>query len=184
MNLCVFCGSGKGYSADYAVAAEEFGSMMVAKNFNLVYGGGNVGLMGLVADSVMMHGGSVTGVIPDFLLRREVGHRGITRLEIVESMHERKKRMADLADAFVALPGGWGTLEELSEVLTWRQLGLIDQPVAVFNLNGFFDPLLAQMKHMVREGFLNAESLDVLIVGINAGDLLDTLSRSLQKKSA
>lgn len=115
--------------------------------------------MGVIADAALAANGKVIGVIPKFLLDREVGHSGLTSLEIVPSMHERKKRMADLSDAFVAIPGGWGTLEELAEILTWKQLGLITQPVAVLNINRFFDPLLTQMKSMVAEGFLREENL-------------------------
>lgn len=115
--------------------------------------------MGIVADAVLQANGKVIGVIPKFLLDREVGHTGLTSLEIVTSMHERKKRMADLSDAFLAIPGGWGTLEEIAEILTWKQLGLITQPVGVLNVNKFFDPLLMQMKSMVDEGFLRKENL-------------------------
>lgn len=159
MNICVFCGSSFGKNPIYTQAAQELGSLMAASNHTLVYGGGNVGLMGVVADAVLQQKGKVIGVIPKFLMDKEVGHLGLTSLEIVASMHERKKRMADLSDAFVAIPGGWGTLEEIAEILTWKQLGLVTQPVAVLNINGFFDPLLAQMKHMVSEGFLQEENL-------------------------
>src|SRR5262245_24522794 len=131
MNLCVFCGSSRGNSPVYEAAAQELGRLMANEGHTLVYGGGNVGLMGVLADSVLQHQGEVIGVIPDFLLRREVGHRGITRLEVVGTMHERKKRMADISEAFIAMPGGWGTLDELAEILTWKQLGLIDQPISI-----------------------------------------------------
>lgn len=164
MNVCVFCGSGKGSQPVYSEAARELGALLAKASVRLIYGGGNVGLMGVVADSVMAAGGEVTGVIPSFLLAKEVGHRGITNLEVVESMHQRKQRMADLADAFVALPGGWGTLEELSEILTWKQLGLIAQPVVLLNTNHFFDPLLSQMRLMVQEGFLHPGYFDFLQV--------------------
>jgi uncharacterized protein (TIGR00730 family) len=137
---------------------------MAKYSIRLVYGGGNIGLMGVVADAVMQGGGDVTGVIPGFLMKKEVGHRGITDLEVVESMHQRKQRMADLADAFVALPGGWGTLEEVAEILTWRQLGLVNQPVFLLNINGFFDPLLDQMRLMVKEGFLSKTNFELLQV--------------------
>jgi len=148
----------------YAAAARDLGELLARKGNTLVYGGGNVGLMGIVADAVMAHGGEVIGIIPDFLLKKEVGHRGITRLEVVESMHQRKKRMADLADAFVALPGGWGTLEELAEVLTWRQLSLVKQPVVLLNVNDFFNPLLQQLHKMVQDGFVRKENLEILNV--------------------
>jgi uncharacterized protein (TIGR00730 family) len=164
MNVCVFCGSGKGSNIIYSQVARELGSLLAKSSMRLVYGGGNIGLMGIVADAVMESGGLVTGVIPAFLMAKEVGHRGITDLEVVESMHQRKQRMADLADAFVALPGGWGTLEELSEILTWKQLGLITQPVVLLNTNYFFNPLLDQMRLMVKEGFLQAGYFSLLKV--------------------
>lgn len=162
MNVCVFCGSGAGVNPIYSRAARELGLLMAEASISLVYGGGNIGLMGTVADAVMEAGGKVTGVIPNFLIKREVGHRGISDLQVVDSMHQRKQRMADLADAFVALPGGWGTLEELSEILTWKQLGLIAQPVIILNTNHFFDPLLDQMRLMVKEGFLSSSNFDSL----------------------
>lgn len=175
MNICVFCGSGIGNQPVYAQAARLLGSLMVRHGHTLIYGGGNIGLMGIVADTVLEHGGEVVGVIPDFLLKREVGHRGVTRLEVVQTMHERKKRMADLADAFVAMPGGWGTLDELAEILTWRQLGLIDQPVALLNTERFFDPLLEQMRHMMNTGFLRKENLAGLLVHGEPQQLLDAI---------
>ena len=130
----------------------------------LVYGGGNVGLMGIVADEVLSGGGKVIGVIPGFLMEKELGHKGITQLEVVKTMHERKKRMADLSDAFIAMPGGWGTLDELAEILTWKQLGLISQPVGLLNTHSYFDHLEAQMNTMVEEGFLRQSHKDMLIV--------------------
>jgi hypothetical protein len=148
----------------YAESARKLGSLLAKASIGLVYGGGNIGLMGVVADAVMEAGGKVTGVIPALLMKREVGHLGITNLEVVESMHQRKQRMADLADAFIALPGGWGTLEELAEILTWKQLGLITQPVVVLNTNQFFDPLLDQMRSMVNEGFLSSSNFNLLQV--------------------
>jgi uncharacterized protein (TIGR00730 family) len=133
--------------------------------------------MGIVADAVMAEGGEVIGIIPDFLVKREVAHRGITRLEIVESMHQRKQRMASLADGFLALPGGWGTLEELAEILTWRQLGLIEQPIVILNINHFFDPLLAQMREMAEDGFLRPAYLNVLKVASSPEEALSVLYR-------
>ncbi|TXH27476.1 MAG: TIGR00730 family Rossman fold protein [Cyclobacteriaceae bacterium] len=164
MNICVFCGSGMGRNPIYADAARTLGRLMAQHQSTLIYGGGNIGLMGTVADAVMDGGGKVIGVIPDFLMQKEVGHKGLTQLEVVGSMHERKRRMADLADAFVALPGGWGTLDELAEILTWRQLGLVKAPVAILNTNHYFDTLLKQMEVMVTEGFLSAQNFaDVLV---------------------
>ena len=175
MNVCVFCGSGTGVNPLYAEAAGKLGLLLAQASIRLVYGGGNIGLMGIVADAVIGGGGKVTGIIPSFLLEKEVGHRGITDLEVVDSMHQRKQRMADLADAFIALPGGWGTLEELSEVLTWKQLGLISQPVALLNVNHFFDPLLEQMRLMVKEGFLQSGYFNLLHVEKTPEKLLSTL---------
>jgi uncharacterized protein (TIGR00730 family) len=164
MNICVFCGSSVGINPAFAGAARELGRLMASHGHTLIYGGGNVGLMGVVADTILEHKGEVVGVIPDFLLRREVGHRGITRLEVVSTMHERKYRMAELSDAFIAMPGGWGTLDELAEILTWRQLKLINHPVGLLNTLGFFNPLLDQMHHMSAMGFLSEHYRDVLMV--------------------
>ena len=175
MNICVFCGSARGNLPLFADAAREFGHLFAKSHHRLIYGGGNVGLMGILADSVLDNGGEVIGIIPDFLVQREVGHRGVSRLEIVESMHMRKKRMADLSDAFVAMPGGWGTLDELAEILTWRQLGLIKQPVGLLNINRFFDPLIDQMRTMVMEGFLKSDNLKFLLVETTPSALLDRI---------
>jgi uncharacterized protein (TIGR00730 family) len=181
MNVCVFCGSSTGINPAYAEAARSLGGLLARNKMRLIYGGGNVGLMGIVADAVMAGGGEVIGIIPDFLLKREVGHRGITSLEVVETMHERKKRMADLADAFIALPGGWGTMEELTEVLTWRQLGLIKQPVGIINVNNFFDPLLDQLRKMVQEEFVRPAYLNVLLVETSPEKLLTAFTEALRK---
>jgi uncharacterized protein (TIGR00730 family) len=178
MNVCVFCGSSTGVNPVYAEAAKALGMLLARDSITLVYGGGNVGLMGIVADAVMQANGEVIGVIPDFLLKREVGHRGITSLEVVESMHERKKRMADLADAFIALPGGWGTMEELTEVLTWRQLGLVNKAVFILNINNFFDPLLQQLGKMVSEGFVRPEYQKYLQVETSVTTLVAKLSEN------
>lgn len=175
MNICVFCGSATGVNPVYAETARELGMLLAKSSHSLIYGGGNIGLMGILADSVLSHGGEVVGVIPDFLLQREVGHRGVSRLEIVESMHHRKKRMADLADAFVAMPGGWGTLDELAEILTWRQLGIIQQPIGLLNVNQYFNPLLEQMRTMVRDGFLRADNVEYLCVEESATGLIKML---------
>ncbi|MCU0418271.1 MAG: TIGR00730 family Rossman fold protein [Cyclobacteriaceae bacterium] len=172
MRICVFCGSALGREAVYAAAAAELGRLMAEQKIALVYGGGNIGLMGTVADSVLAYGGQAIGVIPHFLAAREVAHQHLTELIMTDSMHERKRRMADLADAFIAMPGGWGTLEELAEILTWKQLGLIDAPVGVLNTQGFFDPLLAQMRHMVGSGFLADANLHGLAVEAHPAALL------------
>lgn len=177
MTVCIFCGSSIGAKPLYADAAKKLGILLARNSISLVYGGGKVGLMGVVAEAFLNVGGTVTGVIPDFLVRREVAHAGVTNLEIVESMHARKKRMADLADAFVALPGGWGTLEELTEVLTWRQLGLIAKPIFLLNTDGFFDPLLKQLENMIDEGFVKPSYRDYLNVFSAPEDLAASLYR-------
>jgi uncharacterized protein (TIGR00730 family) len=175
MNICVFCGSSKGHNTIYKDTAKELGELFAFQQHSLIYGGGNIGLMGILADAVLEKGGRVVGIIPDFLMQKEVGHTGLTELEIVHSMHERKKRMADLADAFIALPGGWGTLDETAEILTWKQLGLIQQPVGILNVNGFFDTLLQQMNLMVTEGFLNSANLNSVKVNTSPEQLLSQL---------
>jgi uncharacterized protein (TIGR00730 family) len=171
VNICVFCGSGEGDLPVFKSAAEEFGTLLAKKGHGLVYGGADIGLMGAIADSVLAQGGKVTGIIPTFLFEKEIAHRGISELITVKSMHERKMRMAMLADAFTALPGGWGTLEELAEILTWKQLRLIEKPVAVLNVNGFFDPLIAMMQSMVEHRFLAKDHLDNLIVSNSVQEL-------------
>lgn len=175
MNVCIFCGSSSGNRNDYAEAAMEIGSLIHESGSSLIYGGGNIGLMGIVADEVMKLGGNVIGVIPDFLLQREVAHKGITQLEVVSSMHDRKRRMADLADAFIAMPGGWGTLDELAEILTWKQLGLIQASVGLLNTKGYFNPLIQQMQIMTDEGFLSAANLKQLHISESPRQLLNQL---------
>lgn len=175
MNVCVFCGSGIGHNPIYASAARELAALFCQTNTTLIYGGGNIGLMGILADEILKHNGSVVGIIPDFLVQREVGHRGVTRLEIVSSMHERKKRMADLSDAFIAMPGGMGTIDELAEILTWKQLKLIEQPVGLLNVNSFFDPLIAQMERMVESGFLKEGNFKELQIHETPHKLLTSL---------
>lgn len=164
MNICIFCGSGAGNNPVYADAAEEMASLLCETGSTLVYGGGNIGLMGVLADQILSRGGKVIGIIPDFLMQKEVGHVGLTQLEVVGSMHERKRRMADLADAFIALPGGWGTLDELAEILTWKQLGLIHASVGILNTHNYFNSLLSQMETMVKEGFLQSKNLQEIRV--------------------
>lgn len=172
MNACVFCGSSPGDNPVFQDAADSLGGGFARAGITLVYGGGNVGLMGVLANAVMREGGEVIGIIPDFLMKRELGHRGVTRLEVVHSMHERKRRMAELADVFVALPGGWGTLEELAEILTWNQLGLITRPVYLLNCDGFYDPLVDQMSRMVSQGFLSQESFSLISIVNDPSDLV------------
>lgn len=174
-NICVFCGSSSGIGPLYADQAKNLGVLLAENNKNLVYGGGKVGLMGIIADAVMDNGGTVIGVIPDFLMKKEVGHLGLTELLVVRSMHERKQKMAELADAFVAMPGGFGTLEELAEILTWVQLGIIKKPVGLLNLNGFYDHLLLQMDTMVKNGFLKPQNRKLIINITKPEDVIPSL---------
>lgn len=153
-SLCVYCGASNGVAAVYTAAAQALAAALVAGDIALVYGGGNVGLMGVIADEVMRLGGDVTGVIPQALMEKEVGHRMVTRLHVVADMHERKAMMAQLSDGFIAMPGGMGTLEELFEMLTWSQLGFHDKPIGLLNVSGFYDGLITFSHHLVAEGFL------------------------------
>jgi uncharacterized protein (TIGR00730 family) len=172
--ICVFCGSTAGINERYVDAARELGTALVRRGLGLVYGGGSIGLMGAIADTVMAEGGEVIGVIPEDLLAREIGKLDITDLRVVDSMHQRKQMMSELSDAFVALPGGMGTFEELCEVLTWAQLGIHDKPVGLINAAGYYDPLLALFDHAVTEGFI-APSHRMLLKSAPATDeLLDT----------
>jgi len=171
--ICVFTGSSEGRRPSYRAAAGDLGRILVQRGFELVYGGARVGLMGAVADAVLAAGGRVIGVIPEALVAREVAHTGLTELRVVSSMHERKATMADLSDGFIALPGGWGTLEELFEVLTWGQLGLHGKPCGLLNVDGYFDPLLAFLRHAVDEQFVRREYEPWMPVCERADDLLD-----------
>lgn len=172
MRIAVFAGSTTGVSSDYADRAGAFARELADAGIGLVYGGGHVGLMGVLADAALAAGGDVIGVIPRFLVDREIGHDGLSRLEVVDDMHERKARMAALADAFVALPGGAGTLEELFEVWTWQQLGLHTKPVGLLDVGGFWRPLLVVLDRLVETGFVGARSRDSLFVIHGTDDLL------------
>ncbi len=153
-NITVFCGSNSGFRAEYAEAAVNLARCLAERNIRLIYGGGNVGLMGIIADEVMRSGGEVIGIIPESLDKKEVGHRGITELRVVSSMHERKALMAELTDGFIAMPGGIGTFEEFFEILTWAQLGFHEKPCGILNVAGYYDGLLALCDNAVSEGFL------------------------------
>jgi uncharacterized protein (TIGR00730 family) len=174
--LCVYAGSNAGARPEYAEAAAALARELAARDIGLVYGGGRVGLMGVLADTVLAHGGEVVGVIPRALVDREVGHAGLTELRVVGSMHERKALMAELSDAFVAVPGGIGTLEELIEVYTWSQLGLHRKPCGVLDVAGFWAGLRALLDHMVSEGFLRAAHRGVLLADADPARLLDRLA--------
>jgi uncharacterized protein (TIGR00730 family) len=174
-SVCVFCGSSFGNDKAYIQAAEVVGGLLCEQEIELVYGGGNVGLMGTVADACLRGGGKVTGVIPKALADKEIAHTGLTELVIVSSMHERKALMADRADAFMALPGGYGTWEEFIEVLTWSQLGLQKKACGVLNINGYYDPLLALANRAVADEFLKPIHRSLLLEDTEAGSLLEKL---------
>jgi uncharacterized protein (TIGR00730 family) len=173
--ICVYCGSSAGFDPVYKSAAVELGALLAAQNIGLVYGAGKIGLMGALADAALAGGGEVIGIIPHHLIAMEVGHRQLTSLIAVDSMHARKHQMADLSDAFIALPGGIGTAEELLEVFTWLQLGIHAKPVGVLNVNGYFDHLLQFLLHMESSGFLKRAHREMLIVEQDPAKLLDLL---------
>jgi uncharacterized protein (TIGR00730 family) len=170
--ITVFCGSSFGTEAIYAEQATLLGETFAKKNIELVYGGANVGLMGAVADGVLNNGGKAIGVLPNFLRSKEIAHLGLTELILVESMHERKTKMNDLCDGVIALPGGFGTLEELFEMLTWAQLGLHKKPIAILNINGFYDSLIELTENMLEKGLLKEANQKMLLVSDNIPDLL------------
>ncbi len=174
--LCVFCGSSVGARPSYRDAAATLGHLLAARGIGAVYGGGNVGLMGALADAALAAGGEVIGVIPQHLVNKELAHRGVD-LRIVHSMHERKALMADLSDAFLALPGGYGTLEEFCEVLTWSQLGLHAKPCGLLNVDGYYNGLLGLIDHAVAEGFVRGESRDLVLVDDDAARLVERMGR-------
>jgi uncharacterized protein (TIGR00730 family) len=173
--ICVFCGSSPGSRPEYRSAAEALGAELARRNIGLVCGGGNVGLMGVLADAVLGAGGEAQGVIPEHLMAREIGHNGLTKLHVVRSMHERKALMADLSDAFIALPGGFGTLEEFCEVVTWTQLGLHAKPCGILNVLGYYSPLLAMLDHAVEEQFLKPENRGLVLARESPSELLRVL---------
>ena len=174
--ICVFAGSNSGSRADYISAARDLGRVIAERQLGLVYGGARVGLMGALADEALSGGARVIGVMPEALVAKEVAHRGLTELKVVKSMHERKALMNDLADGFVALPGGWGTVEEFFEVLTWGQLGFHRKPCGLLNINGYFDRLLSFVEHSVAEGFVRREQLAMISVSDSPNQLLDAMA--------
>ena len=175
--VCIYCGSSIGAKPEYAAAARSLGKILVERKLELVYGGGNIGLMGVVADAVIEAGGKVTGVIPEALEAKEVAHRGLTKLHVVKSMHERKALMVSLADAFIAMPGGFGTFEEFCEVLTWAQLGLHRKPHGLLNVAGFYDPFLAFLDHATTENFIRPVHRELVISDADPGRLLDAMTK-------
>jgi uncharacterized protein (TIGR00730 family) len=174
--VCVFCGSNAGLHPVYRQTAERLAAELAGRRIELVFGGGRVGLMGAVADAVLAAGGTAIGVIPEALMAREVAHQRLSELRIVASMHERKALMASLSDAFIALPGGFGTFEEFCEVVTWTQLGLHAKPCGLLNVSGFYDPLLALFDRAVAEGFLKAQNREIVVSSDDVAELLDRLS--------
>lgn len=173
--ICVFCGSRDGARRSYGEAAVELGRELAGRGVGLVYGGGRVGLMGRVADAALAAGGEVQGVIPRSMVDRELAHTGLTRLHIVETMHQRKALMEDLSDGFIVLPGGIGTLEEVTEVLSWASLSIHRKPCGLLNVQGYFDALTALLDHAVAEGFYRTEHRELLLVRNQIGPLVDTV---------
>jgi hypothetical protein len=171
----VFCGSSMGRLMNYREKAAELGEQLARRRITLVFGGANIGLMKAVADSVLKNGGKVTGVMPQILVDKEILHQSLSEVIIVDSMHERKARIASLSDAFIALPGGFGTMDELAEILSWNQLEVISKPLALFNINNYFDHLIRYLDHCVDERFLRAEHRDNILVGDDCSSLLDRL---------
>jgi len=173
--VCVYCGSNFNGDVQLRKAIKRLAETLVQQEIKMVYGGGSVGVMGVLANDVLEMGGLVTGVIPQFLMDKEVGHKGITKMIVTENMHQRKQKMADLSDGFVILPGGFGTLEEFFEVLTWLQLGLHNKPIGVLNVNGFYDPLFAQMEMMVQSKFLKPANRDLVFNEADAENLINKM---------
>jgi uncharacterized protein (TIGR00730 family) len=174
-SILVYCGANAGNKPVYRDAAIALGNLFVQEKITLVYGGGSIGIMGIIADSMLGAGGKVIGVIPDFLNVKEVGHTGLTEMHVVQSMHERKAKMETLCDGVIVLPGGYGTFDEMFEMLTWSQLGLHRKPIGILNVNGYYDPLLAQLDKMVEEGFLSVNNRKLLIVDADLNALMEKM---------
>ena len=177
-SLCVYCGSSGRVDEDFRTAARDMGKAMAENGVRLVYGGGHVGLMGIIADSVMANGGQVTGIIPHHIAGKEVAHTGLTDLHVVESMHVRKQMMVDHSDAFLVLPGGIGTLDEMCEIMTWRQLGIHDKPIVLANIKGYWTPFLRMIDHIVAAGFMRPGDDRLVRVVERLDDVLPTLEQS------
>lgn len=182
-NIAVYCGSAPGFDPNFMTAAYELGESLASGQIGLVYGGASVGLMGAVANGCLSKNGSVTGVLPTFLKKKEIEHSGLGKLILVETMHERKRVMFDLSDAFIVLPGGFGTMEEFFEIITWSQLGLHYKPVVLLNWNGFYNPLVQMFRTMVESGFLKKENAALVQVLENSKDLLPTLQNYSPSKT-
>ena len=180
-NICVFCGASEGNRPEYRLAAEQLGVLIANQNRRLIYGGGNKGLMGIIANSVLDHGGEVIGIIPERLVKAETAHHNITRLEVVENMHQRKARLSELADGFIAMPGGTGTLEEVFEVWTGMQIGYHEKPVALYNAAKFWQPMLDFLQHAVDEGFVRDSFYKTLIVSDEPQLILQKMDEFIPK---
>lgn len=174
-SVAIFCGASEGYNEMYRETAYQLGAMFAEQNITVIYGGARVGLMGAIADGVLNHNGTIKGIIPDFLRTKEIAHEGLTELILVKTMHERKLKMHEMSDAVIVLPGGWGTMDEMFEMLTWGQMGLHQKPIALLNINGFYDSLNVLMNNMVQEGFLNEYTKEMLLVSDNIEDLLQMI---------
>ena len=180
-NILIYCGSSAGYNEIYKKTATNVGKTLANQGLSLIYGGGSVGLMGTVADAILANGGEAIGVIPSFMEPWEVQHKGLTECIVTDTMHTRKQLMAEKSDAVIALPGGWGTLDELFEILTWRQLGLHKMPIGILNINGFYDHLLVMLEKMVSEGFVKEVNLRMLIVDDDIESLLEKLRNDVSE---
>lgn len=176
-SVTIFCGSSSGVSKRFQDDAQTMGRLLAEKQIDIIFGGGKIGLMGTVADACLQHGGKVTGVIPKFLLTKEVAHDGLTQMHVVTTMHERKMMMHDLGEAFIALPGGFGTMEELFEMLTWAQLGLHPKPIAILNSGGYFNHLIQFIHHMYHQGFISDTHRDLVLVHEQPEILLSMMER-------
>lgn len=175
-NVAIYCGSSQGFNKLYQEEVIKLAEQLVKQDIHVIYGAGNVGLMGILANKILEDGGEITGIIPDFLVKKEVSHAKLTTLEIVKDMHQRKARMIELSDGFIAMPGGFGTLDEIFEVLTWEQLTLHDNPIGFYNINGYFNSLIEFLKTTVEEGFIKKRYLDNIIVSANPDELIDKMT--------
>ena len=178
-SVCIFCGSSKGFSQKYEEISRQLGQYLAEQNIEIIYGAGNVGLMGVVADAALTAGGKVVGIIPEFLKKWEVYHENLTELIVTETMHQRKWIMEERSDSAIILPGGSGTLDELFEILTWKQLHLHGKPIGILNINGFYDPLLAHIHNMVKEGFVKEINLELFVVADSIKQLLIKMQNSV-----
>lgn len=181
-SICVYCGSSQNVDDAYKQAAIDFGKIMAENNIKLVYGGGRVGLMGLIADTILENGGEVIGVIPEHLSKKEVAHTGLTTLHVVDSMHTRKQKMVDESDAFVVLPGGVGTLDETCEIITWRQLGIHDKPICIVNINDYWTPFTDMIKHIIKSGFMRESDINTFLMVNKTEEILPKLKDTPREK--